>query len=44
MEAGTAIFDEEFPDGNYPTATLLVVEGLASEDFLVEVSAVAALP
>ena len=44
MEARTAIFDEIFPDGNYPTATLLVVEGLASEDFLVEVSAVAALP
>ena len=44
MEARTAIFDEAFPDGNYPTATLLVVEGLASEDFLVEVSAVAALP
>lgn len=43
MEARTAIFDEIFPDGNYPTATLLVVEGLASEDFLVEVSAVAAL-
>ncbi len=44
MEARTAIFDEIFADGNYPTATLLVVEGLASEDFLVEVSAVAALP
>ena len=44
MDARTAIFDEIFPDGNYPTATLLVVEGLASEDFLVEVSAVAALP
>ena len=44
MEARTAVFDEIFPDGNYPTATLLVVEGLASEDFLVEVSAVAALP
>ena len=44
MEARTAIFDEIFPDGSYPTATLLVVEGLASEDFLVEISAVAALP
>ena len=44
MEARTAICAEAFPEGNYPTATLLVVEGLASEDFLVEVSAVAALP
>ena len=44
MEARTAIFEEIFPDGNYPTATLLVIEGLADERFLVEVSAVAALP
>ena len=44
MEARTAIFDEVFPAGDFPTATLLVVEELASEDFLVEVSAVAALP
>lgn len=44
MEARTALFDEIFPDGSYPTATLLVVEGLASEDILVEISAVAALP
>ena len=43
MEARTTIFEETFPDGNYPTANLLVIEGLADERFLVEVSAVAAL-
>ena len=44
MEARTTIFEETFPDGNYPTANLLVIEGLADERFLVEISAVAALP
>ena len=44
MEARAAIFEEIYPAGNYPTATLLVIEGLADERFLVEVSAVAALP
>ena len=43
MDARTAIFDEAYPNGNYPPATLLVVGGLANEDFLVEVSALAAL-
>ena len=42
MEARTAVFDEVYPEGDYPPATLLVVGGLANEDFLVEVSALAA--
>ncbi len=43
MEARTAIFDEAYPDGDYPPATLLVVGGLANESFLVEVSALATM-
>ena len=43
MDARTAIFDEAYPNGDYPPATLLVVSGLANEDFLVEVSTLAAL-
>ena len=43
MDARTAIFDEAYPGGDYPPATLLVVGGLANHDFLVEVSALATL-
>ena len=43
MDARTAIFDEAYRDGDYPPATLLVVGGLANEQFLVEVSALATL-
>lgn len=32
-----------FPDGKYPPNTLLVVDRLASEDMLLEISAIAAL-
>jgi enamine deaminase RidA (YjgF/YER057c/UK114 family) len=32
-----------FPDGSYPTNTLLIVDRLVREEFLIEVSAVAAL-
>ena len=32
-----------FPDGKYPPNTLLVIDRLVREDFLIEVSAVAAL-
>ena len=41
MDARTDIFDEAYPNGDYPPATLLVVGGLANENFLVEVSALA---
>ncbi len=43
MDARTAIFDEAYPEGDYPPATLLVVSGLANESFLVEVSALATM-
>lgn len=41
IKARTGIFDEIYPDGGYPPATLLVVSGLANEKFLLEVSALA---
>ena len=40
----TEVFPTMFPDGDYPPNTLLVIDGLVREEFLVEVSAVAALP
>lgn len=36
-------YPKMFPDGNYPPNTLLVVDRLAQESFLIEVQAVAAL-
>ncbi len=44
MEARTAILRDAYPDGDYPPSTLLVVSGLASEEYKVEIKAVAALP
>ena len=44
LDARTGIFDEIFPEGKYPTATLLVVEGLKHEEWFVENSTVAVLP
>ena len=44
IQARTEIFPELFPNGDYPTNTLLVIEGLVREEFLVEVKAVAVLP
>ncbi len=44
MNARTKIFDELFPEGDYPPNTLLIISGLAREEFLLEISAVAALP
>lgn len=43
IEARTAIFDDAYSADGYPPATLLVVDGLANEGFLVEVSALAAV-
>ncbi len=40
----TEVFPTIFPDGDYPPNTLLVIEGLVREEFLVEISAVAVLP
>lgn len=38
-----AVFAELFPDGRYPANTLLVVDRLAREEYLVEIEAVAAV-
>jgi len=43
LEARSEVFDEVFPTGKYPTATLLVVDGLVREDLLLEISALAVL-
>ena len=39
----TREFPRFWPDGRYPPSTLLVVSGLASEEMLVEVQALAAI-
>ena len=44
IEGRTQVYPEIFPDGDYPPNTLLVVDGLVREEFLVEIKAVAALP
>ncbi len=41
--ARTEAFSELFPNGAYPPNTLLVVSGLASDEFKIEISAVVAL-
>jgi enamine deaminase RidA (YjgF/YER057c/UK114 family) len=42
--ARAKLWPELYPDGNYPTSTFLVVDRLASEEFLVEVETTAVLP
>jgi enamine deaminase RidA (YjgF/YER057c/UK114 family) len=44
IQARIELFDDIFPYGDYPPNTLLVVDGLVREEFLVEIKAVAALP
>ena len=41
-ELRTEHYERRFPDGNYPTSTLVVVDRLANEAFLLEIEAVAA--
>ena len=43
MEWRKREFPKLFPDGKYPPNTLLIVDRLVREEFLIEVSAVAAL-
>ena len=43
LAARSEIFPAFFPDGDYPANTLLIVDGLVRDEFLVEVKAVAAL-
>jgi 2-iminobutanoate/2-iminopropanoate deaminase len=42
MAARLPFYERKFPNANYPTSTLLVVDRLASEDFLVEMQLIAA--
>ena len=44
IAARTEIFPRIFPNGNYPTNTLLVIDRLVREEFLIEIEAIAALP
>lgn len=44
IAARTQLFPGLFPNGDYPPNTLLIVNGLVREEFLVEIQAVAALP
>jgi enamine deaminase RidA (YjgF/YER057c/UK114 family) len=44
MAARTELFPQLFPRQDYPPNTLLIVNGLVREEFLVEIKAVAALP
>ena len=44
IAARTEIFPRIFPDGNYPTNTLLVIDRLVRDEFLIEIEAIAALP
>ena len=44
IDGRNQIFPDIFPNGDYPPNTLLVVDGLVREEFLVEIKAVAALP
>ena len=44
IAARTEVYPEIFPDADYPPNTLLVVDGLVREEFLLEIKAVAALP
>ena len=43
IDGRNQVFSDMFPNGDYPPNTLLVVDGLVREEFLVEIKAVAAL-
>ncbi len=42
FEARAALFPTLFPHGNYPPNTLLIVDRLVREEFLIEIEAIAA--
>ena len=44
IDGRNQVFPDIFPNEDYPPNTLLVVDGLVREEFLVEIKAVAALP
>ena len=43
IQGRSEVYPDLYPDGDFPANTLLVVAGLVSENFLVEIKAVAAL-
>ena len=43
VETRTEIFPRIYPNSDYPPNTLLVIDGLVREEFLIEVEAIAAL-
>ena len=43
IDGRSQVYPQIFPDGDFPPNTLLVVDGLVREEFLVEIKAVAAL-
>lgn len=44
IDGRNEVYPSLYPEKDYPTNTLLVVDGLVREEFLVEIKAVAALP
>jgi enamine deaminase RidA (YjgF/YER057c/UK114 family) len=44
LEVISELYRDLFPDGDFPTDTVALVDGLYREDFLLEVKAVAVLP
>ncbi len=44
LEGRGEVYPNIYPNGDFPTNTLLVVSGLVNEELLVEIKAVAALP
>ena len=44
MKGRTDVYPDLFPNQDYPASTLLIISGLAREEFLVEISAIAAIP
>ena len=44
LDARKDLYPTIYPDGDFPANTLLVIDSLFSEDFLVEIKAVAVLP
>ena len=44
QRAKVELIESLFPNGGYPASTMVIVEGLAQEEFLVEMRVVAAVP
>jgi len=44
IDGRNEVYPDLYPNGDYPPNTLLVVDGLVREEFLVEIKAVAAVP